>query len=244
MKTAILLLTWKRIENLKATLRSLSVQTNKNFDVFVSNGNLDPKAMASVEKYVQNFSNLNIYLSHDGNSEFTFRRFTKGRELAKAGYDVIMYIDDDVSITQHYVAKCLEQYEPKTYKSGFCWIFFNRGKNYYKFRKRVFSNDFNIHYAGTGISMIDASIFLQKKLFNAPEGSEKIEDLWLSYFVDNLNGWRLAYMDVGEVTIRGVDSVALFRQVGDSPMNKAVFLRKLVEMGWKLPATLPDELAE
>jgi glycosyltransferase involved in cell wall biosynthesis len=234
MKTAIVLLTWKRINNLKLTLNMLQKQTNKNFDVFISNGNLEETTRLIVERYANLFPKLNIEVSHDGNDQFTFRRFIKGRELAKRGYEVIMYLDDDVTISQQYVEKALSQYEPKSYKSGYAWIFLDNGGSYYKKRTKVFSETDRVHYCGTGVSMIDSSIFLNDDLFKAPEGSYKIEDLWLSYFVDNQEGWRLQYMDVGDINIRGSDSVALFKEVGKSSLNKAVFLRRLVEMGWDL----------
>jgi glycosyltransferase involved in cell wall biosynthesis len=234
MKTAIVLLTWKRIGNLKLTLNMLQKQTNKNFDVFISNGNLEERSRLIVERYAKSFPKLNIEVSHDGNDQFTFRRFTKGRELAKRGYEVIMYLDDDVTIGQQYVDKALSQYEPRSYKSGYAWKFLDNGGNYYKKRYKVFNKTDRVHYCGTGVSMIDASIFLNKELFNAPEGADKIEDLWLSYFVDSQEGWSNRYMDVGDITIRGADDVALFKQVGGSPLNKAVFLRKLVDLGWDL----------
>jgi len=237
MKVAVVLLTWQRISSLKLTLKLLQQQTNQEFDVYISNGNLEETAINTIEKYIKHFSNLglNIILFNDGNDLFTFRRFTVGKRLAKEGYDIIMYLDDDVTISRTYIAKCLNQYEAKTYKSGYAWEFYRGGQNYYKHRTRIHDVKAKPHYCGTGFSMIDSSFFLRDELFNYPPGSEKIEDLWLSYCVDQANGWRLAYMDVGDVNLKGSDDVALFREIMHSEMNKAQFLRMLVKMGWKIP---------
>ncbi len=170
MKVAIVLLTWQRIVNLKLTLSGLNRQTYKDFDVFISNANLEKKKM--VERYAQ-YANqggkLRVTVSHDGNDTLAFRRLDIGRRLAKQGYKVIMFIDDDVTIPTDYVKRFLDEYESKTYASNFAWSFQDNGLDYYKKRTRRTDNKEKIHYCGTGVSMIDASIFLDKKLHSAPE---------------------------------------------------------------------------
>lgn len=238
MKVAVVLLTWQRYNNLKVTLESLLKQTYKNFDVVVSNGNLRNNAIAVIEKY-SNFyrkKGLNIVNRNDGNDLFAFRRFVVGKDLAHLGYDVVMFIDDDVTIPTQYIANCLEQYEPQSYKSGFAWVLHHRGSSYYKHRTRKWDNQEQIHYCGTGFSMIDASIFLDEDLINtAPPAALKIEDLWLSYYAQHVKGWKLAYMQTKGVQLGGADRVALYKQIQKDPVNKTDFLRQLVEMGWKLP---------
>lgn len=239
LKIVVVLLTWQRLNNLASVLNKLHKQSYRNFDVVISNGNLKEHAIAKIEKYAQHFSNkgLNVFVRHDGNSLKTFRRLHVGKDLAEAGYDVVLFIDDDVTIPTSYISRSIAQYEPKTYKSGFAWRFFNRGRNYYKFRQRVTNHREEIHYCGTGFSMIDASIFLDNDLINnAPKAAYTIEDLWLSYFVYHKPGWSLQYMDSPGVALSGGDSVALYRQVQRSEINKADFLRQLVAMGWDLPA--------
>jgi hypothetical protein len=49
-------------------------------------------------------------------------------------------------------------------------------------------------------------------------------------------------METNNVRLDGADSVALYKQVQREEMNKAKFLRLLVEMGWKIPAELPKEI--
>jgi glycosyltransferase involved in cell wall biosynthesis len=245
MKVAVVLLTWKRLSAFQTTLKSFAKQTNKDFTLVISNANLTKQGIAVINKYsnIYDHKGLEVIVRHDGNEDYAFRRFYVGRDLYNLGFDVVLFVDDDVKIPNNYVEQCLSSYEPKTYKSGFAWIFYNRGRNYYKFRKRVFNNDHGVHYAGTGFCMIDASIFKDKALIeDAPEGSKKIEDLWLSFYVSQKRGWRVMYMETENVVLGGADSFALYKEVQKEKTDKASFLRTLVSMGWEIPAELPKEL--
>jgi glycosyltransferase involved in cell wall biosynthesis len=244
-RVAVVLLTWQRIVALRPTLKRLQRQTYKNFDIIISNANPSDQTKEFIDVTANFYTarGMRTIVRHDSNDFYAFRRFFIGKDLYDQGYEIILFIDDDIRFPDNYVENCLSQYEPKTYQSGFAWVFYNRGRNYYKFRKRIYTNEADIHYAGTGISMIDASIFEDKKLIkDAPEEAYLVEDLWLSYFVDKKEGWFLRYMETPNVIIGGGDRVALYRQIQKNKYNKADFLRKLVEMGWSLPAELSPKL--
>ena len=232
---AVVLLTWQRIPALRNTLNKLSRQTYQNFDVYISNSN--DKYKNKVEETARSFNGqLNIWVSHDGNDYFAFRRLFIGRYLAKHKYKAILFIDDDISFPETYVEKVLSQWEPKTYKSGFAWRLY--GKNYYRDRERVWSNKYKIKYCGTGISMVDAKLFLEDDLvYNYPAGALKIEDLWMSYYVDHKlkrKGWKLKYMETPDVVIGGSDRVALFKSVKAGSYDKTDLLLELIGMGWRI----------
>ena len=236
-KVTVVLLTWQRVAKLKHTLKNLSEQTYKDFDVRITNANL--KYSKVVDKYAAMYSkDLNIKVSHDGNRLYAFRRFTVGRELAKSGTDIILFIDDDISFPANYIELALSQYQPKSYKSEFAWQFFYGGRNYYKYRTRIRQLNTQVHYCGTGVGMIDASIFLEDGLLNPPEhlwqGALKVEDLWLSYYASHILGWKLEYMEIPGVTIGGADNVALYKSVLADTYTKADFLIDLVKTGWKI----------
>jgi glycosyltransferase involved in cell wall biosynthesis len=238
LKTVVVLLTWKRIKNLPRTMGMLYAQKYKNFDIHITNANLETNAKNLVEKYAVFYTKkgMNVSFSHDGNEIFAFRRLTVGREMARKGYSVVLFIDDDVTFPSTYVQKCLQQYEPKSYKSGFAWTFYNGGESYYKYRERRWDNNKQIHYCGTGISMVDSSIFLEKNLIQkAPKAAYKIEDLWLSYYVQHVMNWKLEYMETPGIVIGGSDDVALYKQIQKDATNKDHFLLELVKMGWKIP---------
>lgn len=240
MKITVVLLTWKRISTLKKTLLSLSNQTYKNFNVHISNGNLQHSHV--LDKSARYFSDrLKITVSHDGNDLHAFRRFPVCNMLAKGGTDVVLFIDDDVTFPNTYVENAIRHYKPKTYQSGFAWRFEKGGKDYYRYRTRLFDNKQKVHYCGTGVGMIDASIFLEKGLFEAPKEAYLIEDLWLSYFAQKVMKWDLLYFEIPDVIIGGADSVALYKQInkykrtGETSYDKADFLRLLVKKyGWQL----------
>lgn len=233
-----MLLTWKRIPDLRDTLLKLTGQTFQHFNVHISNGNLEQADQ--VDKIANHFSHrLKIRVTHDGNDILSFRRFTVGRQLAQEGTDVVLWIDDDIEFPTNYIEKCLEQYEPKTYKSGYAWTFENGGRDYYRARTRRHDNERRLHYCGTGISMVDASIFLEDSLLDAPHSAYGIEDLWLSYVVDQLPGWEMKYMTMPKgVIIHGADAVALYKKylpANNPPYTKADFLRYLVrEKKWAI----------
>lgn len=234
-KVTVVLMTWKRVPLLRETLRDLQAQTFKNFNLYISNGNLE--LAMRVDKYVSQFDNvLDITVSHDGNEHGSFRRLLAARKMAQEGTEIILFIDDDIELPPTYIEKALSQYEPKTYKSGFAWSLHKRGMDYYKYRTRRYDNKSAIHYCGTGVAMLDASIFLDDGLFEAPEGAKGIEDLWLSYYAQHILKWRLLYMEMPKGTkIGGDDAVALFKTYLRAEYTKADFLRELVKMGWRLP---------
>lgn len=239
LSVCVVLLTWRRIPFLKKTLTMLSSQSYKNFTVRVTNANLD-QAVA-VDNIAKQFKQkLKIDVTHEGNDIKAFRRFTVGKELAENGVDIVMFIDDDITFASDYVERLIKEYEPKTYKSGFAWSFQRGGENYYNYRTRRWDNEQKLHYCGTGISMIDAKVFLDNRLFNAPKEAYYIEDLWLSYFVQHVLKWDLKYVNVGNVQIGGADQHALYKKilsdkkVSDVP-DKADFLRLLIKKyKWKL----------
>jgi glycosyltransferase involved in cell wall biosynthesis len=238
-KVTVVLLTWQRLQFLKKTLLLLSNQTYKDFDIRITNANLERSN--AVERIADQFNNkLKISITHDGNDIKNFRRFTVGNDLATKGTEVVLFIDDDITFSNDYVERLVSSYEPKTYKSGFAWNFQRGGESYYKHRTRRWDNEEKIHYCGTGISMIDASIFLDKRLFAAPKEAHYVEDIWLSYFAQHVMKWELKYVNVGNVHIGGTDQHALYKQIMrdkklSSVPDKADFLTLLVKRyGWKL----------
>jgi hypothetical protein len=232
-KVTVVILTWQRLKALQYTLSSLAGQTYRDFDIIISNAN--PKEKRFVDRLAEKYRDrLSITVHHDGNDWMAFRRLFSGRQAAESGSDIVMYLDDDVQIPANYVEHCLRQYRPKKYFSNFAWSFQKHGKDYYKYRTRHWNNDQKLHYGGTGISMIDASVFLDDRLFTVPIGAFTVEDLWLSYFVDHILSWDIQYMSAPGVVLGGADAVALYRQVSQEVYDKADLLRYLVSLGWKI----------
>jgi glycosyltransferase involved in cell wall biosynthesis len=236
MDTVIILLTWKRPRNLISTLNQLSRQFYKDFDIHVSNGDLsNSELIDSIAKKYSQTTNMSISVTHDGNQYSCFRRFFIAKDYAKLGYKKVMFLDDDILIPQDYVKRFQESYQPKTYQSAYTWVFREGGKDYYRYRTRVFDNELEIKYAGAGVAMVDASVFLEDGLMNPPKEAYQIDDLWMSYYCNHVMGWKIKNVNVPDLNIGGGDSVALYRSIRlNQRSNKATFLRHLVRLGWKV----------
>lgn len=232
-KITIILLTWQRLNSLPETLSSLSRQTYKDFDVYISNGNVRKTTL--VNKIAKQYTDkLSISVSHDSNETYGFRRFEIGKRLKESGEDIVMFLDDDIQIPDNYLELCLSKYRPNTYQSAYAWTFQEGGRDYYRHRTRVMSEQDPVHYAGTGAAMIDPSIFLEDGLFDVDKRVHKIEDLWLSYYAQHVLGWSVGFMNIPGLKVGGNDRMALNRHVREERYNKKAFLLDLVKLGWNL----------
>jgi hypothetical protein len=236
-KTVVILLVWQRVQTLEKSLNMLSKQTNQNFDIHVSNGNLD--LSENVERIVKNFKskNISIKLSHDGNEHYTFRRFFIAKEYAKSGYDVVFLLDDDININEKYIEHMLSIYEPNKYFSCYAWNFNDSPKNYWKDRTRIEGSLENVDYGGAGVSMVDSSIFLKEELFNVIDPmAYRIDDLWISYVCNSVIGWPVVSANTKNISIGGGDGVALYKKLkANGQDQKSIFLSMLINKGkWKL----------
>jgi hypothetical protein len=232
LKAAVVLLSWRRPDGTLRNIKNLNSQTVNGFKVVISNAN--PEISETIAKYRDKFSNLDIEIRDDSNEYLCFRRFFIAKELAESGVDVIFFIDDDVIIPKRYIELALSQYEDRTYSSAYTWVFYDNGSDYYKKRSRVYDNESDIKYCGAGVSMIDASIFLEPGLFNVPKGAYGIDDLWLSYYCDHVAGYKLKYLDIPGVKVGGNDNVALLTDIKKQEYNKKDFLIDLVKSGWNV----------
>tara|TARA_B110000914_G_C15423026_1_gene427531 strand:+ start:145 stop:978 length:834 start_codon:yes stop_codon:yes gene_type:complete len=233
LKVAVLLLTWKRPESLKKALETLSIQTYTDFTLFISNAN--EEIIDFINSEVKPFEAImDINVIHTSNERKGFRRFDLSKKLHSEGYDTIMFIDDDVRFSARHVEAALSQYEPKSYKSWWAWRLNGKPYKLPEDRTRVEKLNERVDYCGTGVSIMDISIFSHDALFDYPQDALHIEDLWLSYFADHVLGWKLEYLDVPNVILGGGDEVALYLQIQDQPTNKETFVEGLRERGWKV----------
>lgn len=231
IKLAVVLLTWQRLNSLPQTLSQLADQTEKDFDVYLSNGNL--KKSRKVDIVCANFySRLSLKVSHDGNEMYSFRRLMIAERLYREGYEAVVFLDDDVIIEKFFIEQCLSHFEPKTYQSWYAWKF-GGSEDYYD-RQRVSDINDKVDYGGAGVSMLDLSIFKSSKMLDAPVHAHKIEDLWMSYVVDTSKDWSIRYLPLKGVSLGGADSVALHKSVQGSDFTKTDFLKYLMSMGWKI----------
>ena len=238
MKKVIVLLTWNRLEKLSNTLNKLRNQTDNDFHVHISNANLDPNAVKKIDTissfYTRNGMSLSV--THDGNEYSCFRRFFIARDYASQGYEVVFFLDDDISVPQNYIKNMLKHYRPGSYHSCYAWRFKKDPKDYWKDRTKVFDNDTKIHYGGAGISMTDARIFQDPRLFYVINDlAYQIDDLWMSFYCNYIANIDIVYTNISGVSIGGQDPAALYKHLRDANGDKkSQFLNQLIDAGWKL----------
>jgi len=168
--------TYIRFENLKMTLDCIKKQTNKDFDFYiVDNSNKHEKLLGYIEK----FGNGIDVRVHNYHNEFKqFARFLLARDLAKEGYEKIIFIDDDEILPDTFIQECHDQYEEKSVKS----FWSHKIEDVYKRKIKLEKNEIG-NYSGTGGLVCSSSLFMDDFFFTCPEEFWIIDDLWLSYYI-------------------------------------------------------------
>jgi hypothetical protein len=177
--TALILCTYRRITNMPKFLQKIRIQTNKNFDLYISNNceNQDDKLIKYFNKYNHDLG-INIFIKNYYNKYKQFSRFYLGKELAEQGYEKIIFIDDDQVLPQSFIQDCYDQYDSSTVKSFYAHRF---DEDYWDKVRLIEGEEGN--YAGTGGLICSAKIFLDDKFFDCPKEYHIIDDLWLSHYI-------------------------------------------------------------
>ena len=108
---AVIMCTYKRLENLPKTYKNLAEQTNSSFDFYIcDNSGNDPHLINTTKKRSKNF-NHNVFIKEYNNKYSIFSRFFLAKELAEKGHKMIVFIDDDQIIPES-IRKALLNYYP------------------------------------------------------------------------------------------------------------------------------------
>jgi glycosyltransferase involved in cell wall biosynthesis len=205
-KTALIMCTYVRFENLKLTLTCINNQTDKNFDFYiVDNSNQNEKLLKYLDKYK---GNLNISVHNYQNDFKQFARFLLARDLAEEGYEKIIFIDDDEIIPNTFIEECHRQYEPNVVKSF--WA--HRINARYQRKIKIVGDELG-NYAGTGGLICEAKLFLNEDFFDCPEEYWIIDDLWLSYYILKFTDYEIKELRT-YITFKP-DDKATFMTLGD-----------------------------
>ena len=177
-KTALIMCTYIRLENLPITIKCLINQTNTDFDFYIcNNSNNDDKLLKIINKY-KSRSNFNISVYNYFNEFKQFARFLVAQDLAKEGYDRVIFIDDDEILPETFIQECHDQYEDMSVKS----FWSHKVEKIYKKKIKLEKHELG-NYAGTGGLVCSSSLFLDDFFFSCPEEFWIIDDLWLSYYI-------------------------------------------------------------
>lgn len=219
---ALVMCLWKRIPLLDRTLRLLSNQKYKNFDIFLWNNN--NKLSDSVESIVKKYSFTKIQIQHSLENIGGIGRFYYSKKLYSDGYKKIIFIDDDQIFDDKLILDFVSKYEPKSLKSWWAW----RANDSYFDRKRCVDDKITPNYCGTGGMICDAEIFSNDKLFSdIPKNFQFIEDLWISYFAQHILKWKLGVILTNlKIEEDGKDQYVKLKK------DKDTFYKLLKQTGW------------
>ena len=203
-KTALILLTYRRLEHFNKTVKCINSQTNKDFDLYIANNSYhDEKLLKGINKRLGD-SKLNIYVKNYYNEFKPFSRFLIAQELAYEGYEKIIFIDDDEIFPNTFIQDCYDQYEDDAFKSFYGHIV----KDDYWKKEKLKLNQLG-NYAGTGGLVCPAKFFLDECFFSCPEEFYIIDDLWLSYYILQYTDYKIKLLDTNIEFIRDLKATAI-----------------------------------
>jgi glycosyltransferase involved in cell wall biosynthesis len=183
---AVILTTYKRLENLPGTYKSLAKQTNTDFDLYIcDNSGNDPHLLNTTKKNVKNFTH-NVFIKEYNNEYSIFGRFFLAKDLAEKGYTKVVFIDDDQVIPESFVQDCYDQYDEKAIKSFYAH--FIEGDYWSKQEINHYEEG---NYAGGGGLLCNAKLFLDENFFKCPEEYYILDDLWLSYYIIKCTDYKI-----------------------------------------------------
>ncbi|GFH59592.1 hypothetical protein CTEN210_16068 [Chaetoceros tenuissimus] len=144
---------------------------------------------------------LSIDVENMGGNQGGFARFLLAQKIIqKEPGDYIIMIDDDQYVRKDTIAELYKKRQPMTYKTWFGKTWRKNDKDYWNAFPFLISRPSqragyrldvtHYQYGGTGMSIIDASIFLYKELYSLEEKYKFLEDMWLSHIV-NKQGWEI-----------------------------------------------------
>lgn len=234
-EAALVILTHRRQASFVNTIKYLEAQTALPSLIIVSDSGPNPELVQQAIKG----THLDIVYKRADKDTSPWRRFTAGKALAEAGYEAVLFLDDDICIPPDYIEKAVSLYEPCSYKSWWAWDL-NGGYAYEKDRIRILKPNTGVNYCGTGASVIDPRVFADPDFYilPTPDTIWGMEDVWLSYFSKERLGWKLEYLDIDGISFSADadDDNALYRAV-ENKTRTSITKREFVELlksqyGW------------
>lgn len=217
-RVPVIFCVWRRLERLPVTLEMLAAQ-DMPVTALIWDNSGQPE---TVDKAVAD-APLPVAVHHSSRNIGGFGRFYLARAAADAGHEAVLFIDDDEDFGPAAIRQLLSAHKPRSASSG--WAFRFTGKHYYS-REQCAPGE-AAHYLGTGAMVADPAVFADPRLFSCPRRYWFVEDLWLCFVAQHLNGYALSA------------SPASFREVLDGrnqwPMlwwAKDRLLRYALRRGW------------
>jgi hypothetical protein len=218
---------WRRPHRLARTIECLAAQSRGPVRLCLWNNN--PSLRELVDTTAAGVSTLDVDVVHSSRNVGGFGRFYFARRIAHE-HPFVIFLDDDQAPGPDVLETLLREWRPRSAVST--WGFRFRGRNRYSDRYPADPGQ-RVKYCGTRGMICDTSAFLHPAVFECPKRYWFVEDLWLSYVLDETFGWPL-YKSAATIDT-DADEHDQYRFLGPT---KDRFHRYLVRRGWD-PA-LPD----
>jgi hypothetical protein len=175
-KTALILTVFDRVDVFESTLKCLSRQTTREYDLYVCNNSEYPAEywLAKLAKWA---TRLRVkYAVYDIKNKYSiWGRHVFARSIADM-YENIVILDDDEMFDPKFMQTCIDSAESDVVKSFWAWECKEDYWDRVRLRKTKKGN-----YAGTGGLVAKSELWLLPEMDMPPEEYWIIDDLWLSY---------------------------------------------------------------
>lgn len=212
---------WRRPHQLARTIESLAAQSHAPLRLCLWNNSASLREL--IDATVTQVTGLDIDVVHSSRNAGGFGRFYYARRIASE-HRFVVFLDDDQAPGPDVIATLVEEFRPRTAVTT--WGFRFKGTHRYSDRYPAEPGE-RVKYCGTRGMICDSSAFLHPAVFACPRRYWFVEDLWLSYVLDNTLGWPL-YKSAAHIAT-DADEHDQYRFLGPT---KDRFHRNLVRRGW------------
>ena len=195
-KTALILTVFDRPDVFESTLKCLSRQTTRDYDLHICNNSDLPAEfwLAKLDKWA---TRLRVkYDVHDIKNKYSiWGRHVLIKSIADQ-YENFVIVDDDEMFDPKFMQTAIESVEPNAIKSFWAWQCKEDYWDRVRLRKQAKGN-----YAGAGGLVAKSEFWSLPEMQSPPEEYWIIDDLWLSYAALT-NGYVIKCLDVPITFVR------------------------------------------
>lgn len=189
-KTALILTTFDRPTMFESTLKCLSRQTTRDYDLYVCDNSDWPESFVE-DKLGEWWTRLKVDVQtiRADNRFSIWGRHVLARKIAHK-YENIVFLDDDELFDPTFMETAIASAEPNVLKSFWAW----ECREDYWVRNRLRKSQTG-NYAGCGGFVAKSDFWLLPEMDLPPEKFWIIDDLWASY-VGLKNGYKIKPLNV------------------------------------------------
>lgn len=199
-KIHIIVCMWDRVSDNEFIQKIMRSNIPHGYELILHICNNKQSMLKQRHRIAHGFENVFVY--DMGENTRGFGRFLLANRIMKTTQvEYFIMVDDDMLVHENTIFEVFEKRKPRTYKSwyGKNWDigetdYWNPKHQLAASRPAVAFHQYpsvkHWQYGGTGMSIIDASIFQTDILFECPDKYKQVEDIWLSYVVQLLH-WSI-----------------------------------------------------